>query len=221
MTWLIFELCKNPEYQERLQKEVDDFFHTLGGRRMEYDDLNKLTFMTRCIMETLRFWPSVPNGTFRELESDDWVHGTSGERVHVPKGTYVQIISFLSQRNPDLWGPDAHLFNPDREFRGTEIWDNRGLAAYNPASERFSPFTFQPRDCLGKNFAQSEMRAIICHLIHRFDFALAHPEHAADQAGVNYGTMGPRDFSKSAPMQASFLKRVPVGLRVRVTPRRR
>ena len=36
-------------------------------------------------------------------------------------------------------GEDAELFNPDREFKDNEIWDNDVYMFYNPASERFSP----------------------------------------------------------------------------------
>ena len=52
-------------------------------------------------------------------------------------------------------------FNPDREWQGNEIWgsgweneENGKFHGSNPNSARFSPFTFTPRDCLGKNFAQ-------------------------------------------------------------------
>merc|ERR1740117_1573155 len=46
MTWLIFELCRNPAIQRRLQAEVDDLFLRLDGRLMEYRDLHSLKFMT-------------------------------------------------------------------------------------------------------------------------------------------------------------------------------
>jgi len=220
MTWLLFELCKNPAIQRRLQDEVDGFFARLGGREMAYSDLNELRFMTRCVMETLRLWPAVANGTFRVLEHDDWVHGEGGQKVHVPGGTYVQVTNFLRHRDPKLWGDDAHLFNPDRSFEGRELWDEKGFAAYNPATPRFSPFTFQPRDCIGKNFAQSEIRAIISHLLFRFSFELAHPEHIDAQKGLNYGTMGPRDLSQPAPEKPSFRNRPAGGLWFRVVPRK-
>eukprot|EP00756_Hemistasia_phaeocysticola_P008845 Hpha_TRINITY_DN14744_c0_g1::TRINITY_DN14744_c0_g1_i1::g.103168::m.103168/K07440/CYP46A1; cholesterol 24-hydroxylase len=219
MTWLLFELAKNPALQRRLQDEVDGFFARLGGREMAYGDLNELTFMTRCVMETLRLWPAVANGTFRVFEHDDWVHGEGGEKVHVPSGTYVQVTNYLRHRDPKLWGDDAHIFNPDRSFEGKEVWDNRGFAAFNPATPRFSPFTFQPRDCIGKNFAQSEIRAIMSHLLYRFSFELAHPEHASGQQGVNYGTMGPRDMTLPVPEKASFRDRAPGGLWFRIIPR--
>ena len=54
MTWLTFEMARKPALQARLQAEVDAFFAKLGGRDMEYADLDELPFMTRCVMETLR-----------------------------------------------------------------------------------------------------------------------------------------------------------------------
>mmetsp|Transcript_41143 Transcript_41143/g.87088 ORF Transcript_41143/g.87088 Transcript_41143/m.87088 type:complete len:578 (-) Transcript_41143:134-1867(-) len=222
MTWLLYELAKNPDVQIRLQQEVDEFFVFLNGRSMEYGDLSRLPFMTRCIMETLRLWPAVANGTFRQLEHDDWVHGLNGEKVRVPEGTYVQVINWLRHRNPKLWGPDAEVFNPDREFTPDEIWEGRGFSARNPSTLRFSPFTFQPRDCMGKNFAQSEMRAILTQLLHHFTFELEDPSREEHQTGVNFGTLGPRDFSRPAPAKPNVwnMERLPVGMRMRVTPRR-
>ena len=47
--------------------------------------------MTKCVMETLRLWPVVPNGTFRQLSYDDEVKGPGGKMVKLPKGTLVQV----------------------------------------------------------------------------------------------------------------------------------
>lgn len=55
LSWLMFELARHPDIQKRLQQEVDEFFKELDGRDMTYQDLTKLPFMTRCIMETLRY----------------------------------------------------------------------------------------------------------------------------------------------------------------------
>jgi hypothetical protein len=41
---------------------------TSTRRRQRYEDFPRLPFLTRCIMETLRLWVIVPNGTFRELQ---------------------------------------------------------------------------------------------------------------------------------------------------------
>jgi hypothetical protein len=230
MSWLLFELSRHPEIQRRLQAEVDTFFATVGERRVVYEDLKQLRFMTRCIMETLRLWPAVANGTFRELQFDDWVMGPDGNEVRLPKGTYVRIVNWSRHRNPELWGPDVDTFNPDRDFRDEEIFFGDGLRAYNPATDRFSPFTFPPRGCIGMNFSQLEMRLIVASLLKDFSFELV-PEFEAKLAAlgdpalmtVNYGTMAPRDL-----LQPEFVTgfagwapqvKVPNGLPLRVVAR--
>ena len=38
MTWLTFELARHPEIMKELQKEVDEWFESLGGRDPVYQD---------------------------------------------------------------------------------------------------------------------------------------------------------------------------------------
>mmetsp|Transcript_1893 Transcript_1893/g.2846 ORF Transcript_1893/g.2846 Transcript_1893/m.2846 type:complete len:200 (+) Transcript_1893:197-796(+) len=198
----------------------------LNGRDMAYDDLKSLKFMTKCIMETLRLWVIVPNGTFREIEFDDYIKGPSGENVKIPKGTLCQITNYCRHRDPKLWGEDVDVFNPDRDWKDNEIWHNEGFRAYNPQSERFSPFTFTPRDCIGKNFAQMEMRAILCNVVKDYSFELSDAAAAYDPSnflGINYGTMGPQDLTlpEKVKTDGPFPERVQVGLRVRPVRRQK
>ena len=39
--------------------------------------------MTKCITETLRLWPALANGTYRELERDDYLIGHNNEKVEL------------------------------------------------------------------------------------------------------------------------------------------
>jgi len=96
---------------------------------------------------------------------------------------------------------DAHIFNPDREWKDDELWHDQVYAARNPHSTRFSPFTHTPRDCIGKNFAREslspkpnrtyvscpdaarncaemEMRTIITQIFRNFTFELSEDEKA-------------------------------------------
>jgi len=229
LSWLLYELSQNPQVLERLQQEVDAFHVALNGRKPVYEDLQLLPFMTRCIMETLRLWPAVTNGTFREILFDDYITGPNGEDVKLPKGTYVRIVNWSRHRNPELWGPDADKFNPDRDFQGDEIWNGNALRAYNPATGRFSPFTFPPRGCIGMNFAHLEMRLIMANLLKDFTFELS-PEfkskhNPATYVGVNYGTMGPQDLTKPELVKGypgyARGEKVPLGLPMRVVPRKK
>lgn len=203
MTWLTYEMSRNPHYQARLHAEVDALFDKMareGREEMVYSDCEELPFMTRCIMETLRLWMAVPNGTFRQLQFDEEVHGPGGKMVTLPQGTFVQIMNWSRHRSKKLWGPDSHVFNPDRHFQENECWGEHGagtpFAATNPASKRFSPFTFAPRDCLGKNFAQLEMRAILANVFRRWSFTCSEPyKNPKVPIEVMLGTMGPRDLT--------------------------
>lgn len=200
MSWLLFEVAQKPSLQARLQAEVDAAVRSSGGdpSRVGYDDIKtKLPFMGRCILETLRKWPVVPNGTFRELQTDDEVIGPGGKPVRLPAGTYVQITNWMRHRSTELWGPTAGEFDPDREFTDTEL-ALVSMSGYNPASPRFSPFTYGPRDCMGRNFAQMEMRLILLQLFSHFQFELGGSTARYDPGtffGVNRGTMGPQDLS--------------------------
>jgi cytochrome P450 len=219
LTWLTYELAKHPHYQQRLVDEVDAFWEECGDRELEFLDMKKLPFLTRCVMETLRLWPVVPNGTFRQLSYDDKIKGPGGEMVHLPKGTYVQVTTAGRHRSTELWGDDANEFNPDREFEDDELWHDQVYAARNPHSRRFSPFTHTPRDCIGKNFAQMEMRTILTQLFKNFTFELteeekaAAAEHGTDMArGKNAGTLGPLDVDFDMPHN-------PYGMHVYAIPR--
>mgnify|MGYP003682155657 CR=1 FL=1 len=197
LSWLVLELSKNPDLHYTLQTEIDLFWRMQKDNPICYDDFKKLPFMTRCINETLRLWSPIPNGTYRELIEDDYIIGINDEKVFVPKGTYIQIPNWSRHRNPLLWGNDAHIFNPYREFKDDEIWNNSVINSYNPSSERFSPFTYGPRDCIGKNFSQIEMRIILLHLMKYYTFSLTEKQmntYNQDDLGLNKFTLGPRDI---------------------------
>ena len=153
-------------------------------------------------METLRLWPALTNGTYRETIADDYIIGYNGEKVMIPKGTYIQIPNWSRHRNPELWGDDVLLFNPYRDFKDDELWNNTVINSYNPSTKRFSPFTYGPRDCIGKNFSQIEMRIILLHILKRYHFSLtvmqkiAHSVNEAD-IGFNSFTLGPRNMYNS------------------------
>jgi cytochrome P450 len=195
LTWLLYELCKHPSHKHRLIEEIDQYW--LKHDEPTYDSFYELPFMTKCITETLRLWPALANGTYRELEHDEKIKGINGELVNLEKGTHVQIMSWTRHRNKELWSePDT--FNPYREFLDKEIWHNNGFGGYNVQSHRFSPFTYGPRNCLGKNFSHMEMRLILLHIFKNHEFTLTDKQLMTvddkKYMGTNTFTLGPTDI---------------------------
>merc|ERR1719436_2064341 len=115
------------------------------------------------------------------------------------------MVNWSRHRNTDLWGPDADEFKPDRQFQGKEIAHvGCPMAGVSPQSARFSPFAHAPRSCLGRNFAQMEMRLIVAYLLRDFNFDLVGPYNElkgktlgpspsdSEFRGLNYGTLAPK-----------------------------
>ena len=199
MTWTTFEMARKPHLQRRLADECDAWFNRIGNREIVYEDLMELKFMTRVLTETLRYWPSVPNGTFRETMFEDTVTGKNGEQVVIPAGTNLKLGEWSMHLDPALWGDDVNEYNPDRAFLEEELCG--GTTGVNPQSHRFAPFTFMPRSCIGRNFAMMEARILLARFFHRYEVGLAEPTLSEEPTcreidsfmGKNVGSMGPRN----------------------------
>ena len=186
LAWLVYELSKNKMCLKKIQDEVDLFWKNNNHINME--NLKQLKYMTLCISETLRMWPANSNGTFREIISEEYIN-YNGTKLKLEPGSYVQILNWARHRSEDLWGIDVNIFNPEREFKDEEIWNNEGYSFVNPYSERYSPFTYPPRDCIGKNFSHLEMRIMLLYILQNFYFETEYE----NMEGLNEATMGPRD----------------------------
>ena len=78
--------------------------------------------------------------------------------------------SYATFRNPaHFTDPDA--FKPERWLPSTHQYYDARYAGDNRAA--FRPFSYGPRDCIGKNLANMEMRITLARLNLRFDWTLA------------------------------------------------
>ncbi|KAL8549297.1 hypothetical protein ACS0TY_008230 [Phlomoides rotata] len=66
-------------------------------------------------------------------------------KYEFPANINVAIPPLALHRNPDIWGQDAHLFNPERFAQGlAKATDNNTMMS-------FLGFGFGPRTCVGFN----------------------------------------------------------------------
>jgi cytochrome P450 len=111
------------------------------------------------IHESLRLYPPVPVVTREALE--DMKFGD----IQVPKGVNVWILLVTLHQDPDIWGPDANEFNPER------FTDGVGGACKLP--HVYMPFGVGQRTCLGQNFAMAELKIILALIVSNFSFSLS------------------------------------------------
>ncbi|KAL7809258.1 cytochrome P450 [Trichoderma gracile] len=158
---LVFYLGSNSVAYERLTEEIRSAFST--EEEITLNSTQRLEYLHACIEEVLRVYPPVPETPPRQSP------GGMIDGKWVPKGTLVTVFQMATYHNPKHWAePDSYL--PERWLPTTHaLYDDKFK---NDNRATFKPFSYGPRDCLGKNLAYSEMRLILARLLFEFDFQL-------------------------------------------------
>uniref|UniRef100_A0A4W2G3E8 Phylloquinone omega-hydroxylase CYP4F2-like n=1 Tax=Bos indicus x Bos taurus TaxID=30522 RepID=A0A4W2G3E8_BOBOX len=153
LSWVLYNLAKHPEYQERCRQEVQDLLRDRESKEIEWDDLAQLPFLTMCIKESLRLHPPVSVISRRYAQDTLLPDG----RV-IPKGVICLINIIGTHHNPSVW-PDPEVYDPFR-FEPENIKGRSPLA--------FIPFSVGPRNCIGQTFAMTEMKVVLALTLLRF-----------------------------------------------------
>ncbi|OAL51830.1 cytochrome P450 [Pyrenochaeta sp. DS3sAY3a] len=159
LSGLTYLLLKHPVYLERLTHEIRGSFSSMNDMTMT--KLSHLEFLNACLQEGLRMYPPVAVGLPRRVPKEGatvcghWVAG--GTTVQCPH--YAISHSATNWLHPNSFSPERFLPEGAHRF----VSDRR--AALNP-------FSFGPRNCLGKNLAYHEMRLILASVLFHFDLEL-------------------------------------------------
>lgn len=156
ISWILYALAKHPEYQEKVHEEIDSILLGREDDTIQWNDLNKMEYLTMCIKEGLRNYSPVPF-IQREFTHDFEVDGRT-----YPKGTPVTLHIYGLHHNKDLWEKPLS-YMPERFSK-----DN--MAKMDPF--QFVPFSAGPRNCIGQNFALNEEKVILARLFKRYKFSL-------------------------------------------------
>lgn len=155
LTWSLFHLAQEPEWQERLCAEGN------GLTGMDWDQLRNLVGSQNLFSEALRLYP--PVWTFsREAYQDDLIPLDDGSFVPLPARAVAMLCTYVVHRRAKYW-PDPDRFDPDR-FR-PEIAETRPRMAW-------FPFGGGVRLCLGQRFATIESSMALAMACRRFKMEL-------------------------------------------------
>jgi cytochrome P450 len=117
-------------------------------------DADRLPYLDNVCRESLRYIPPIPM-TVRQSIADDQLGP-----YKVPGGTVVYVLANAINRLPMYWGPTADEFDPDR-------WDN---LPETYTTNAFMTFLQGPRGCIGRKFAETEMKVLLCCLLSMYKF---------------------------------------------------
>ncbi|KAG6333136.1 hypothetical protein ID866_5950 [Astraeus odoratus] len=96
----------------------------------------------------------------------------SGDIMHevpVPKGTRIIVSVAAYNRDKEIWGDDAHLYNPDRWLEG--IAKDKKEIVLGVYANLFT-FGGGYRGCLGWRFAVYEIQAFLLEIVSKFEISL-------------------------------------------------
>ncbi|THU98295.1 cytochrome P450 [Dendrothele bispora CBS 962.96] len=164
LSFVIYSLAKYPEAYKNLREEILRMIGSDTKKPLVYEQVKECRYLRAVINETLRLFPVVPFNIRESIHETTWPSpDPTKEPLYVPAGTKTAYSVFMMHRRPDLWGPDAEEFDPNR------FLDHRLKEYVGKNPFIFLPFNAGPRICLGQQFAYNEMSFMLIRLVQHFE----------------------------------------------------
>lgn len=147
-TAMIYQLAKNPEWQERCRRESE----ALGKQDLGYADLDMLPSLELVLKESLRITSPIP-AVARKTVKDTELLG-----YFVPKDSFVTVALHTSHQLPEVW-ENPHLFDPERHERGE-------------GKNAWMPFGGGVHKCIGLYFGGMEVKALLHRMLLNYEWSV-------------------------------------------------
>ena len=135
---VFYYLMRNPGAYQKLEEEIDAA--TTSGalsNPIKYNEATKLPYLTACIREAMRIWPSAGLTMSRVIPRE----GAIVAGHHLPGGYRIGINAAVEQYDESIFGPEPGEFRPER-------WLERDARIMEAHMLVFGAGT---RNCIGKN----------------------------------------------------------------------
>jgi len=175
---MLLLLAKNQDIQEKLREEIRTrmpflFDPTLreDEQTIEKADVDLLPYLEDVCKESLRYIPSIPM-TVRKTIADDTLAG-----YYIPAGTTIYLMANTINRLPMYWGDTADKFDPSRWKNLPSTYTTNAFMTFLQGKYsvplvccRRTDKSLGPRGCVGRKFAEIEMKTLLCSLLSKFTF---------------------------------------------------
>jgi len=153
--WLLYLLTQHREYLQRVLNEQDALLAADADPTL--DDVKRMKLLENALSEAERLFPPVSEAPRGVLEPFDF------NGYHVPAGVYVLYSISGAHMLPSIFAEPA-AFDPDRFAPPREEHKKTPYALVG--------FGGGPRICIGINFAQVEIKAMVSHILRRYHLDL-------------------------------------------------
>lgn len=143
---VFYYLMRNSAAYQKLQEEIDAATAVgVLSNPVKYNEATKLPYLTACIREAMRLWPSTALTMSRVIPRE----GASIAGHHLPGGYRIGINAAVEQYDEIVFGPEPEEFKPER-------WLERDA---RPMDAHMLVFGAGTRNCIGKNVSVPSTQA--------------------------------------------------------------
>ncbi len=179
ISWTLYSLAHHLEVQERAREEVFQYLEDLKnmGEVPNVMNLKRLPYLECCIKEALRLHPVAPFlGRLGQAELPVSVDGTS-----IPAQVDVTVFYDYAHRQ-EKYFPNSHEYKPERYMGKTNFLTTFDLDAQVDPNRASFPFSLGERNCLGQQYAMSQMKLLLVRLLSNFEIhSLPEEENVVDE----------------------------------------
>lgn len=187
LTGLLYYLLTNPKVLVRLTDEIRSL---PSDTDITIANTERLPYLGAVLNEALRVFVPSPIIAGRVIPAGGLVVGgyMLPEETRVFAAQYIAYRSSLHFARPKQFIPERWLPDRPEEFKGDNT-DGKSpghipLTTADRFVDIFQPFSYGPRNCIGKNLAKAELRLILCKILWHFDLSqpVSNEEGARDWA---------------------------------------
>ncbi|KAI3470572.1 hypothetical protein Pfo_027235 [Paulownia fortunei] len=155
--WAVARMIENPGIQTRLYDEIRT---TVGEKRVDEKDVEKMPYLNAVVKELLRKHPPTYLSLTHAVTEPAKLGG-----YDIPTDTNVEIFLPGISDDPKIWS-DPEKFDPDRFFLGREEADITGVTGV-----KMIPFGIGRRICPGLSMATVHVNLMLARMVQEFEWS--------------------------------------------------
>ncbi|XP_028768426.1 cytochrome P450 77A3 [Neltuma alba] len=167
--WGIARLIANPQIQQKL---FDEITHTVGSKKVDEKDVEKMPYLQAVVKEILRKHPP----TFFTL-THAVTEPTTLAGYDIPIDANIEIFTPAIGEDPKLWS-NPEKFDPDRFVTGGEDADITGVSEV-----KMIPFGAGRRICPGLGMGTVHIHLMMARMVQEFVWEAYPPGKKVDFTG--------------------------------------
>nr|ANY58154.1 CYP719A9 [synthetic construct]BAG75114.1 cytochrome P450 [Eschscholzia californica] len=159
--WALAYLVREPNVQETLYQELDNFAKQNDRKILKVEDINKLQYLQAVTKETMRMKPIAPLAIPHKASRDTTLMGKK-----VEKGTKVMVNLHALHHNENVFN-DPYKFMPERFLKSYQGAKAKAM------EQSYLPFSAGMRICGGMEVGKLQFGFALANLAYAFKWSCA------------------------------------------------